>query len=215
MGEESGRCKPLVRIVDDSPELLESLEFLLRCEGYDVAAYKSAKDFLQSDAPSRPGCLILDVQMPGMTGLELQQLLNARESMLPVIFLTAHGSVDMAVSALHEGAVDFEQKPIRIDRFLPAVARAVEHDLKNRGCLKSDGRNLSRLTERERNILRAAAFGSTSRQIAKLLGLSARTVEHHRAAALRKLNLRSAAEAAVFFLSESRQEAWLSEDGDE
>lgn len=117
-----------MRIVDDNPELLASLAFMLRCEGGDAAPCERAKAFLQDDSPSRPGCLVLDVQMPEMTGLELQRLHNARGSALPVIFLTAHGTVDMAVAPLHEGAADFEQKPVRVDRFLAAVARAVEHD---------------------------------------------------------------------------------------
>lgn len=190
-----------MRIVDDNPELLASLVFMLRCECYDVAACESAKAFLQGESPFRPGCLVLDVQMPEMTGLELQRLLNARGSALPVIFLTAHGTVDMAVATLHKSAADLEQKPVRVDRFLAAVALAVEHDRAQRGSADpaAIAAKLSLLSDREREIFREAAADATSRRIAEALGLSPRNVEHHRAAGLRKLGIRSAAEAATLF----------------
>lgn len=99
---------PLIRIVDDNDTLRQSLEFMLQCEGYEVVSYSSAMEFLKSDTPSRPGCLILDIQMPEMSGLDLFNRLNHRGYEVPVIFLTAHGDIDMAVGAMRDGACDFQ-----------------------------------------------------------------------------------------------------------
>ncbi len=101
---------PLIRVVDDNDTLRQLLEFMLQCEGYEVVSYASAMDFLKSDTPSRPGCLILDIQMPEMSGLDLFDRLNHRGYEVPVIFLTAHGDTDMAVGAMRDGACDFQTK---------------------------------------------------------------------------------------------------------
>lgn len=200
--------KPLVRIVDDEPGVLESLAFLLRSEGYETAGYASAAAFLREDAPSRPGCLILDVRMPEMSGLELQYILNARHIWIPVIFLTAHGDVDMAVGAMHEGAFDFQQKPLNPQKMLASVSRAIHADMKRRG-LVTEARSepiASVLTDREREVLTLAAQGLTSREIGERLEISRRTAEHYRAFGMKKLGCASIAELALLLERESAGE---------
>ncbi|HBZ59177.1 MAG TPA: DNA-binding response regulator [Sutterella sp.] len=200
---------PLIRVVDDSASVRASLEFLLQCEGWETAGFASAESFLAGDTPSRPGCLVLDVSMPGRSGLELQEILLARASRLPIIFLTGTGTVDMAVKTLQDGAFDFLQKPVDPARLLPAVARAVEESLRRTG--HAHGREeqkalLARLTARELEILRLVASGLTSRQIAERLDLSKRTVEHYRAGAQRKIGCTEAAQVALF-LSQSDEDS--------
>ena len=199
---------PLVRVVDDNETLRQSLEFMLRCEGYEVQSFASASDFLTGDIPSRRGCLILDVQMPGLSGIELFNVLNLRGYDVPIIFLTAHADVDMAVFAMREGACDFHQKPLQPETFLPAVARAIERDRAKHNGRQDFGDEIRRwrlLTEREEQIARLVGCGYVNRAIAERLAISQRTVEHYRASALQKIALRSAAEIAYFF---ERIDAW-------
>ena len=162
----------LVRIVDDDDSLRDALRFVLETEGWRVADYRSANDFFRGDAPSVPGCVVMDVRMPGLTGIEAQAVMNERGFSLPVIFLTGHGDIDMAVMALHEGAADFIQKPVDNERLL-GRARCAE------------------LTNRERDIARLVAEGLTNRLIGERLSIAVRTVEVHRASALRKLGVRT------------------------
>lgn len=196
------RHAPLVRIVDDDRDLRESLEFMLECEGYEVKSYASAREFLADDMPTRIGCLILDVRMPELTGLQLQEILNARAERLPIVFLTAHGDIDMAVQTMREGACDFQQKPVRAETFLPAVAHAVEKDRLRRSGAEDIAAEIAayrRLSERERQVLRLVSQGLTSQAAAERLGISKRTVDHQRTDALKKLSVRSPAELAGFF----------------
>lgn len=160
----------LVRIVDDDDSLRDALRFVLETEDWRVADYRSANDFFRGDAPSVPGCVVMDVRMPGLTGIEAQAVMNERGFSLPVIFLTGHGDIDMAVMALHEGAADFIQKPVDNET---AKARCAE------------------LTNRERDIARLVAEGLTNRLIGERLSIAVRTVEVHRASALRKLGVRT------------------------
>ena len=193
---------PLIRIVDDNPDLLESLGFMLRCEGYRIETYGSAEEFLQRGDMLSPGCLILDVRMPGLSGLELQRRLVQSGCSLPVIFLTAHGDVEMAVGAMHLGANDFQPKPVDPEKMLISVARAVGLDRNRREGAGDIGDEVDKsmtLTAQEEKILRAVARGFTSRTIAERLGISKRTVEHHRAAAEAKTGIRDPAGAAAFF----------------
>ncbi len=193
--------KPLVRVVDDSESVRSSLQFLLECEGWESAGFDSAESFLAGDTPSRPGCLILDVSMPGKSGLQLQALLRERASRLPIIFLTGTGTVDMAVKSLQDGAFDFQQKPVNPEKLLPMVAKAVDKSLRIAGLVldRAEQKALfERLTARELDILRLVADGLTSRQIADRLGLSKRTVEHYRAEGQKKIGIAQAARLALF-----------------
>ena len=185
---------PLIRIVDDNDTLRQSLEFMLQCEGYEVVSYASAMEFLKSDTPSRPGCLILDIQMPEMSGLDLFDRLNHRGYEVPVIFLTAHGDIDMAVSAMRDGAVDFVQKPVRQERLLKAIARAVTRSVSETGAVETEGAiraKVQELTDREREIAELIGKKLTNRQISERTGITVRTVEVHRAAIIRKLGVRN------------------------
>ena len=185
---------PLIRVVDDNDTLRQSLEFMLQCEGYEVVSYSSAMEFLKSDTPSRPGCLILDIQMPEMSGLDLFDRLNHRGYEVPVIFLTAHGDIDMAVSAMRDGAVDFVQKPVRQERLLKAIARAVTRSVSETGAVETEGAiraKVQELTDREREIAELIGKKLTNRQISERTGITVRTVEVHRAAIIRKLGVRN------------------------
>lgn len=212
-GYRKEKIKPLIRVVDDNPAILSSLSFMLSCEGYEVASFQSAEAFLAGDVPSREGLLILDVQMPGLSGLELFKVLNLRAYKLPIIFLTAHADVDMAVAAMREGACDFHQKPINPETLLPAIARGLEKArlLKSGlGDIKEDVSRFKELTDREEQICRLVAKGLVSREIAECLQISQRTVDHHRTSALSKLNIREPAELALFF---ERIDAWRKKAG--
>ena len=191
--------KPLVRIVVDDPDQLASLEIMLSAEGWDVACYERASDFFAEDTPSRPGCLILDVRMPEISGLEMQEELNRREYPLPILFLTGHGDVDMAVHTLKKGAKDFLLKPVDAPRLLTSVATIVQEDCDQRAMPLDSAawkRKFRELTEREQEIVRYVASGLLNRQIAERLGISERTVHAHRLSAYRKLNVHNVADLA-------------------
>lgn len=192
----------LVRIVDDDAELLDALGFMLSCEGWRVKTYPDARSFLTQDMPSVPGVLILDQQMPGMQGAELQAELDRRGYGLPIIFLTAHGSVDLAVRVLRSGAFHFLLKPVDAEALMRATAEAVEKDLRRRGRIPDRAaavEKLSALTAREHEVAKLLAEGLLNKQIAERLGLSVRTVEVYRAASYRKLDVKSAAELARLY----------------
>lgn len=195
----SPAVKPLVRLVDDEPDQLEALAMLLEGEGWETAAYTSAREFLTGDTPSRPGCLILDIRMPGMSGLELQAEMNRREYPLPILFLSGHGDIDIAVQTLKSGAKDFLQKPVQPERLFTAVAKVVQDDLDQRAMPIDEEAWQSRfasLTEREADIIRGVVRGELNREIARHLHISERTVQAHRLSAYRKLDVHSVADLA-------------------
>lgn len=186
----------LVRIVDDDASLRDALRFVLETEGWRVVDYRSANDFFRGDAPSVRGCVVMDVRMPGLTGIEAQAVMNERGFSLPVIFLTGHGDIDMAVMALHEGAADFIQKPVDNERLLAVIASTAFESLSGAGAgAVLDGETArarcAELTNRERDIARLVAEGLTNRLIGERLSIAVRTVEVHRASALRKLGVRT------------------------
>ena len=188
------KAKCLIRTVDDDPAMREALEFMLTAEGWRVKTYENGRAFLTDDAPSTPGCAILDVRMPGMSGLELQQEVNVRGYALPIIFLTGNGDIDMAVSAMRDGAVDFVQKPVRQERLLKAIARAVTRSVSETGAVETEGAiraKVQELTDREREIAELIGKKLTNRQISERTGITVRTVEVHRAAIIRKLGVRN------------------------
>ena len=193
----NSEIKVLVRIVDDDSDLRAAIRFLLESEGWEVADYYSAADFLLSDDPEIPGCLILDVRMPEMTGIELQGELKQHLRQIPIVFLSAHGDIEMAVKTLHEGAVDFLTKPVQEDKLVPVISRSVKLDLIKRG-LSFDHEEIKErykeLTERETQIVSLLIKGLLNREIGERLGISTRTVEVHRARAFKKLQVHTISE---------------------
>ena len=192
---------PVVRIVDDDDGDREALAFMLESSGWKVQAYSSARDFLVNDAPSQPGCVALDVRMPGMTGLELQEEMNRRGFRLPIIFLTAHGDVAMAVGAMQKGAVNFLLKPIDPAAFARAVSQAVQLQGRIQNDALAPGECIARfesLSERQQEIVSMIADGFLNREVAVKLGISERTVEGHRYNAFKLLGVKNRSELARF-----------------
>jgi two-component system, LuxR family, response regulator FixJ len=183
-----------VFVIDDDSAVRRGLRFLLRSAGYTVEAFPSALSFLQGYDPRQGGCLLLDVQMPQMTGLELQQQLNVRGWRIPVIFITGHGTVSLAIAAIKAGAFDFIEKPLREEMLLDCVERslhrndAAHEERLQRAQLEA---RAALLTSREREVLELVAAGEPSKIIARHLGISFRTVELHRAHIIEKLQARS------------------------
>ncbi len=183
-----------VFVVDDDAAVRKGLSFLLRAAGYTVEAFPSALSFLEDYDPRRGGCLLLDVQMPRMTGVELQQQLNVRGWRLPVIFITGHGTVSLAIAAIKAGAFDFVEKPLREDALIECIERALNWrdtahvERLERAQLEA---RAALLTEREREVLDLVAAGEPNKIIARHLGISFRTVELHRAHIIEKLQARS------------------------
>jgi two-component system, LuxR family, response regulator FixJ len=185
-----------VYVVDDDDGMRRALSLLLNTVGYKTAAFASPREFLDSFKTDAAGCLVLDIRMPGMSGLELQQHLNRMGSMLPVIFVTGHGDVPMAVQAMKEGAFEFVQKPFRDQDLLDRVNHALELDKENRNSLALRADVLQRfesLTPREKQVMQLVVDGAANKVIAIDLSLSERTVEIHRAKVMEKMGARSVA----------------------
>jgi two-component system, LuxR family, response regulator FixJ len=188
--------KQTVFIVDDDEAVRDSLGFLMRTIGLAYKTYALALDFLDEFEVNRPGCLLLDIRMPGMSGLKLQKELAQRHSILPIIFITGHGDVPMAVEAMRDGAFDFVQKPFRDQDLIDCVHNALEVDSRNRAVLierEQVNCNLNTLTERERQILDRVVEGKSNKAIAAELYLSQRTIEVHRAHVMEKMQADSVA----------------------
>jgi len=187
---------PIVFIVDDDEAVRNSLRLLVKSVGLSATALVSAQEFLASYDPLQPGCLVLDVRMPGMSGLELQQQLNARGAVIPLIFITGHGDVPMAVEAMQQGAFDFLQKPFRDQDLMDRIQRALEKDRANRAELGERSRireQYETLTPREREVLALVTSGKANKVMAADLGLSRRTIEIHRARVMEKMGASSLA----------------------
>jgi FixJ family two-component response regulator len=187
---------PIVFIVDDDEAVRNSLRLLVKSVGLTARALVSAQEFLETYDPLQPGCLVLDVRMPGMNGLELQQQLNLRGAVIPVIFITGHGDIPMAVEAMQQGACDFLQKPFRDQDLIDRIRKALEKDRANRAELGERSRIRERheaLTPREREVLALVTSGKANKVIAADLGLSQRTVEIHRAHVMDKMRASSLA----------------------
>ena len=188
---------PTVFVVDDDEGVRNSLRFLLKSVGLATRALSSAGEFLDTYKPSQAGCLVLDVRMPGMSGLELQQQLNLRGAVIPVIFITGHGDIPMAVEAMQQGAFDFLQKPFRDQDLIDRIQRALERDARNRTALDQHARireRLDSLTPREREVLALMTRGKPNKIMAAELGVSQRTVEIHRARVMEKSGASSLAQ---------------------
>jgi len=187
----------IVFVVDDDDAVRNSLKLLLKSAGLVAEAASSAQDFLKAYDVARPGCLVLDVRMPGMSGLELQHELNMRGAAIPVIFITGNGDIPMAVEAMQHGAFDFLQKPFRDQDLLDRVQRALARDADYRARLKQTDRireRLASLSPREREVLDLVTRGKANKMVAGDLGVSQRTVEIHRAHVMQKMDAGSLAE---------------------
>jgi two-component system, LuxR family, response regulator FixJ len=186
-----------VFVVDDDEGVRNSLRFLLKSVGLTTRTLASAGEFLDLYKPNQPGCLVLDVRMPGMSGLELQQQLNLRGAVIPVIFITGHGDIPMAVEAMQQGAFDFLQKPFRDQDLIDRIQRALERDAHNRAALEQHTKireRLESLTPREREVLTLMTRGKPNKVMAAELGVSQRTVEIHRARVMEKSGAASLAQ---------------------
>ena len=189
--------KPVVFIVDDERASRESLAFLLESVGLQVEAYPSAETFLGSLDPCRPGCLVADVRLPGISGIALQEELRRRQVALPIILITGYGEVSTAVRAMKSGAIDFIEKPITHQVLLESVRDALDRDCKRRRAETERELLLARyvqLTPREREIMGMMVTGTASKVIAYNLGISQKTVEVHRSHIMQKMQVGSLAE---------------------
>lgn len=188
---------PTVYIVDDDTGVRSSIRVLMKSVGLPAQTFASAQEFLKAYLPSQAGCLVLDIRMPGMSGLELQEALNERGAVIPVIFITGHGDIPMAVEAMRHGAFDFLQKPFRDQDLIDRIQQALARDKETRQALQEHGRIracLASLTPREREVLDLLTAGKANKSMAQDLGLSQRTVEIHRAHVMEKMGAKSVAQ---------------------
>lgn len=186
--------RPHVLVVDDDEEIRTALRELFSSVGLDATCFASTRDLLNADLPRRPGCLVLDVRMPGSSGLDLQSRLATVDDAPPIIFLTGHGDIPMTVRAMKGGAVDFLTKPVRDQTLLDAVTAGIERDIARRSenlLVKKHVERLATLTPRECQVFREVALGRLNKQIAFDLGISVVTVKLHRSNVMRKMHANS------------------------
>jgi len=193
--------KPLIHVVDDDDSLRSALLLLLSAGGFEARGYGSAGDFLLNPLPDRPGCVLLDLRLPGPSGLDLQEALRDKGIRLPVIFLTGHADVPTSVRAMKTGAVDFLAKPVGRETLFEALQRALALDAAGRADRAEASRLRARfanLTPREREVFELVVAGRLNKQIAGQLGIAERTVKADRAQVLAKLGVGSAAELGAY-----------------
>ena len=199
---------PLVHLVDDDGAIRRSASFMLKTSGYQVKSYESGVELLKSTSELSQGCILLDIRMPGMDGLEVQQALQEKGVTLPVIIMTGHGDVTLAVRAMKAGAIDFIEKPFEKATLLGAIEQGLKRLREvetGRDLAKEASVRLHALTPRERDVLDGLAKGLPNKTIAYDLGISPRTVEIHRANLMTKLEVRSLSEALrIAFAAEAR-----------
>jgi FixJ family two-component response regulator len=200
---------PTVFVVDDDQAMRTSLQWLIESTGMQVKTFESADAFLSNYYPGRAGCLLLDVRMPGMSGLELQSYLAREGYHLPVIIITGHGDVGMAVKAMRAGAMDFIEKPFHDEDLLRSIQRALEVDQRQRLSRAARADILVRvadLTPREHEVMGMVTDGKANREIAVALGVTPKTVEAHRARVMEKMRAESLAELVRMVLIAGREE---------
>ena len=183
-----------VFVVDDDPAIRKSLRWLIESVGLKVETYELASEFLQSYVPDSPGCLVLDVRIPGMSGLELQEKLRDRGYDIPVVIVSGYGDVPMAVRAMKAGAIDFLVKPVSDQVLLDYIQKGIERDIKNKEDRLQNQELVQRkdsLTRREREVMEYVVSGLSSREIADELKVSFKTVEAHRAKIMKKMKAKS------------------------
>jgi FixJ family two-component response regulator len=189
--------EPTVYIVDDDPDMRDSLGWLMNTVGLAVETFASADQFLREFASKGPGCLVFDVRMPGTSGLDLFEILMARNEGMPVIFITAHADVPMAIRAMKSGAVEFVEKPFNRQTLLEKIQRAIKDDIARRTLLadrESIQARFRTLTDKEREVLALIMDGRPNKAIANLLDITPRAVEMRRASLMKKLGTRSVVE---------------------
>ena len=202
--QKESKRKPVVYIVDDDDGMRHALTVLITTVGYQPLAFAKPTEFLAKHDPGQPGCLVLDVRMPEMSGLEVQQHLKKAGSMLPVILISGHGDIPMAVQAMKDGAFDFLQKPFRDQELLDRINGALKLDAQNRESVDRLADLKARqesLTPRERDVLVLVVDAKANKVIAIDLGLSERTVEIHRANVMEKMGARSVAHLVKMYLT--------------
>lgn len=189
--------QPTIHIVDDDQDVRESIRLLMESVGLPVATYASAQEYLERFSPDQKGCLVLDVRMRGMSGLDLQRRLQAFAAHPPIVMISAHGDVPMAVRALQAGAVDFLEKPFNDQALLDAVHRAIQQDALRRGeasRLAEIKERIARLTPREAEVMRRVVDGERNKVIASEMNITQSTVEVHRARVMEKMEARTLSE---------------------
>jgi FixJ family two-component response regulator len=197
-------------VVDDDEAVGRALTTAGKLLGHPVRAFTSAQAFLAAYDPEQPGCLVLDIRMPGMTGLELQRALADAGTPIPIVMVSGHADVRIAVEAMTLGAVTLLEKPFRLDELLAHVRRALEKDRAERGARQQSadaGARLASLTAKEREVLDLIAAGKTNREMADQLGLSVRAVEDRRARLMKKVDAKSVAELVTLLTSLDRKGA--------
>jgi FixJ family two-component response regulator len=188
---------PTIFVIDDDTSIRRALSYLLQSVGYNVETYSSAEEFLRREHYDGVGCIILDVRMPGLSGMDLQEKLMRSDYRMPIIFLTGHGELSMGVQAMKKGAIDFLTKPCDDEQLLEAVHSAIEKDTQARGSYKETQeirRRIDLLTPRENEILRYVIAGMLNKQIAAKLGIAEPTVKIHRGRIMEKLCAESVAD---------------------
>jgi FixJ family two-component response regulator len=191
---------PTIYLIDDDPSARQGLARLIRAAGYMVTPFSSAREFLDAGPPSGPGCLVLDLRMPEVSGLDLQERLGRECCPMPIIFITGHGDVPMSVQAMKQGAVDFLPKPVDCAHLLAAIQLALENDAAARHQREEQQEiqlRLKQLTEREREVMHHVIRGRLNKQIAAELGIAEPTVKIHRGRVMEKLGLASVAELVL------------------
>jgi FixJ family two-component response regulator len=189
--------KPTVFVVDDEPSICAALKRLIKSVGLEVQTFPSAKDFLQSERPDGPGCLVLDVRLPGLSGLDLQQKLVEAKVDLPIIFMTGHGDIPMSVRAMKAGAVEFLTKPFNDQDLLDAIQQALARDgaaRQRQSEISGLRQRYESLTPREREVFSLVVSGLLNKQTAAELGTSEKTIKTHRAQVMQKMNANSLAD---------------------
>lgn len=184
-------------MVDDDQAMRNSLKWLIESVGVQVESFASADEFLAEYQPGRSGCLVLDVRMPGMSGLDLQEYLVEHNIQIPAVIITGHGDVPMAVRAMKSGAIDFIEKPFNDEVLLDAIRRAIAYEEQQRSHYSENLRvqeRLAHLTPREREVMEMVTDGRSNKEIANSLGVSAKTIEAHRARVMEKMQAGSLAE---------------------